>query len=153
MWTSSCWGAIPLNPGQGRRERTRIQHMRFHKGLCWSQWGREQHLSGKTGLSCEGEPDSGFVKCFSLVLRCFYGNQRLQTLPLKTLAPLHRCYNAPPAISTPHWEGLFSAGSFDRAAAMLAPATSTEARPELIMSFHWLKGTSAGLNSFSSVAD
>lgn len=157
MWTSSHWGAIALNTGQGRREKTRMGSAGPSRAESSISVGKQTRngscsccrslLRRRTWFGiCEM-----FLTCPEMLL--WKSSWCLQTLPLQTLAPLRQCYNAPPTISTPHWAGLLSAGSFDRAAAMLAPATSTEASPVLIMSFHWLKGTSAGLNSSSSVAD
>ena len=78
-----------------------------------------------TALSSKGELDSGFVKCFSAVLRCFSGNQPQVCRHycykhwLRSIHPIMHYWQFRPHIE----EGLFSAGSFDRAAAMLATVT------------------------------
>lgn len=95
-----------------------------------------------TALSWK-ELDLGLVKCFSVGLRCFSGNeaQACRCCWYKHVK-MHQQFG-------PHIEeGLVPAGWFGTAAALWARVTWREVSPEFIMSFQWLKGTSAGSDSF-----
>lgn len=88
------------------------------------QWAHKSEMfpTGATALSSKEELDSSFLKCFSVVLRYFFGNQPYvcgdycdkHWLTSISAIKHHRQFQ-------PHMEGdLFSVGSSDRAAARLA---------------------------------
>lgn len=101
-------------------------------------WNGSYHT---TALSCR-EVDLGLVKCFSVGLRHFSGDE--------PQACRHRWYkHVMHQQFQPHIEeGLVSAGWSGTAAPVWARVTWREVSLELIMSFQWLKGTSAGSGSF-----
>lgn len=125
----------PSEPSSGNKGEDQYPaHMLPQQGLLlpvgWTaafQWANtlEMGPTHPTALSSKGQLDSGFAKCFSVVLGCFSGNQ-----PRVCRRYCYKHWLCPINAKMDHWqfrphieERLFSAGSFDRAEAMLATVT------------------------------
>lgn len=138
----------PSEPRAGNKGKDQyLAHVLPQRGLLlhtgWRaalQWANRLEMGSThlAALSPKGELDLGFVKCFSVILRWFFSGNQPHVCR-------HYCYKhwlCSISARMNHWqlrphieEGVFSAGSFERAAAMLATVTYTAASPELIMAF------------------